>query len=106
MSPRWVPMAALASALGASVCCVLPLVAAFLGVGSAALAARFAPLHPYLTVLTLALLGYAFYRTYGGHRWHGSDLPATEVRRRRVLWSAAIASLLLLGSPYLLGWLA
>lgn len=107
MSTRWLPLAALASAFGASVCCVLPLAAAVLGVGSAALAARFAPLHPYLTVLSLGLLGYAFYRTYGGsRRSQGDDLPAAELRRRRVLWSAAILSSIFLALPYALAWLA
>lgn len=106
MSARWLPVAALASAFGASLCCVLPVAAALFGVGSAALAARFAPLHPYLTGLTLGLLAYAFYRTYGTGRARREDLPATEIRRRRVLWGAAIASLILLTVPYAVGWLA
>lgn len=106
MSARWLPVAGLASAFGASLCCVLPLAAAVLGVGSAALAARFAPLHPYLTVLSLGLLGYAFYRTYSKGRPRGDDLSQAEVGRRRVLWSAAIVSLLLLALPHALVWLA
>ncbi|RMH21195.1 MAG: mercury transporter MerT, partial [Acidobacteria bacterium] len=60
----WLTLGTVAAAAGASLCCILPLAVAVLGVGSAALGAKLEPLRPYFSVLTLALLGYAFYRAY------------------------------------------
>ena len=62
------PLAASGSALAgiaASACCIGPLVLSLLGVSGAAFAQRFEPLRPYFLVATYALLGAAFYLTYG-----------------------------------------
>src|SRR5262249_59061281 len=48
----------------ASVCCIVPLAFAALGISGAGFALRFEPLRPYLLVLTYALLGGAFCATY------------------------------------------
>lgn len=48
----------------ASVCCIVPVAFALLGISGAALAHRFEPLRPYLLVLTYGLLAAAFYLTY------------------------------------------
>lgn len=60
----WLGAGALLAAAGASVCCVLPVVVAFAGVGSAAMGAMFEPHRPYPIGATLLLLGFAFYRAY------------------------------------------
>jgi mercuric ion transport protein len=52
------------SALLASLCCIGPLVFAFIGVGSLGLATAWAPYRPYLLALTGLFLGAGFYFTY------------------------------------------
>lgn len=57
--------AGLTAAFGASLCCVGPLLAVFVGVGGAGLSATFEPLRPYLLVLSVVLFvggGIALYR--------------------------------------------
>lgn len=48
----------------ASVCCIVPLVFAMLGISGAAFALRFEPLRPYLLVASYGLLAAAFHTTY------------------------------------------
>src|SRR5919197_3631828 len=55
---------AIGAAFLASLCCIGPVLFVTLGVG-AGLAARFEPLRPAFTVLTLALLALGFYVVYG-----------------------------------------
>jgi MerR family transcriptional regulator, mercuric resistance operon regulatory protein len=59
-------LAAILPALGASLTwfCCLPLAVGTLGAGFAAAGASLAPLRPYLTVVSIALLGLAFYQAY------------------------------------------
>jgi len=52
----------------ASACCIGPLVLALLGISGAAFARSFEPLRPWFLVATYALLGWAFYSTYGPAR--------------------------------------
>src|SRR5438128_12236789 len=56
--------ASVAAALGASVCCIGPVVAAMFGVTSLAALVKYEPLRPYLAVITIGFLGAAFYATY------------------------------------------
>jgi mercuric ion transport protein len=61
------PLAAgVASAVGASVCCVLPLVLVFIGVGGAWVAQLRAleRFYPIFVALAVAAFAYAFYRLY------------------------------------------
>lgn len=50
-----------AAAVGSALCCAGPLVAVFLGLSGAGLAATFEPLRPYFLGGTAALLGLGFY---------------------------------------------
>jgi hypothetical protein len=64
---RWAEVGALGTAgtVAATIFCCLPFATGVIGSGAAALGARFAPFQPYLTALSLASLGYAFYQATG-----------------------------------------
>lgn len=53
-----------AAAIAASACCILPLLLGAASVGSVGLGAALTPYRPYFIVLTVLLLGGAFYFTY------------------------------------------
>lgn len=97
---------ALGAALVASLCCILPLVAAGLGVAGFAAASWFAPWRPYLMVLTFALLGVGFYFAYRPRREEtcepGSACETTPVGRwnRAALWIATVFVVALAAFPY------
>ena len=97
---------AVLTALGASLCCILPLAVALLGVGSAAVAARFEPLRPWMAGATVLLLGFAFYQAYRPEECKEGDECDRSARRRRqrtILWVVAVLALLLLTLPYYVG---
>jgi len=52
------------AAIGASACCIGPVIFAILGVSSAGLLTKFEPYRPYMIGVTLILLAVAFYQTY------------------------------------------
>ena len=60
----WAALGAVAAAIGASLCCIGPLLFVTLGVG-AGLASTFEPLRPLFTGLTALGLGIGFYMVYG-----------------------------------------
>lgn len=94
----------------ASVCCIVPLVFALLGISGAAFALRLEPLRPYALVLTYGLLGSAFYLTY---RPAGVDCGPEEgcesrpARRagKLALWTATVVVLLTTAFPFYSGYL-
>jgi mercuric ion transport protein len=61
---RWTMMGAIGAAVAASLCCILPVAAAALGMAGFAASAIFAAWRPYLLALTFVLLGVGFYLTY------------------------------------------
>jgi len=99
---------AVLAAFGASLCCILPVVVAVAGVGSAALGAKLEPLRPYFLVMTIAILGFAFYRAYRPEKCEPGQtcaVPANRRRRRIVLWIVAAVALALTTFPYYAGFL-
>ncbi len=99
---------ALAAAIGASLCCILPILVAVAGVGSAALGARFEPFRPYLIVLTVGLLGFAFYQAYKPEKCAPGEacaVPASRRRSRLLLWMVAAIASALMTFPYYSAWL-
>lgn len=99
---------ALLTAVGASLCCILPVAVAFLGVGSAAVGARLEPFRPWLAAVTLAFLGYAFYRAYRPIECAEGEACAISASRRghRVaLWIVSALALVLMAFPYYSSWL-
>src|SRR5437867_10253462 len=55
---------AIGAAIGASICCLGPLLLAAMGLGGGALLLKFEPYRPYFLAATTGLLGGAFYLTY------------------------------------------
>jgi len=99
---------ALLAAIGASLCCILPIAVALMGVGSAALGARLEPYRPWFAGLTIAFLGFAFYRAYRPERCGPGESCAPPSRRRRqrvLLWVVAVIALALIAFPYYAPWL-
>ncbi len=106
----WLGVGALLTAAGASVCCVLPVIVALAGVGSATFGAIFEPYRPYMIGATVLLLGFAFYRTYRPVTaecapGEGCAVPENRSRQRRLLWIVALVALLLLTFPHYIGWI-
>jgi len=102
------------SALGASTCCVLPLVLVTVGVGGAWVAQLRELERFYYVFVAIALgaFGFAFYRLYlrpatACARDTACALPATRRRQRIAFWTTLVAAKALVLSPfyapYLLG---
>ena len=95
----------IASIVAAS-CCIGPLIFAVLGVSSAGLLSKMEPYRPYLTVLTLVLLGLAFFYTYkkkpADECEDGSYCanPKSDKWNKRILWIATVLILGFLTFPY------
>jgi|SRR5581483_12250855 mercuric ion transport protein len=107
MKAAWV---SIATAVAASVCCIGPVVAVTVGAGAlTAFAVRFEPFRPAFIVVTLALLGFAFYRVYrpsASECAAGSTCPPSANRRARVLvWLAAVIVVVFVTFPYYVGYL-
>ncbi|MHB1187855.1 mercuric transporter MerT family protein [Thiobacillus sp.] len=94
------------AALGASLCCVAPLVLVTLGLGGAWLSTltQFESVRPVLVVLTLGLLALAWrklYRQPAVCEAGTACADATVMRRQRqVFWLVAAGLLLLLAFPW------
>ena len=95
------------AAIGASVCCVGPLVLLMLGIGGAWIAHLTAlePLRPWFIAATLLFLGLAFHRLFLGQQVCVPGAPCAEpivLRRQRWIFAiVALALLMLLLVPWL-----
>lgn len=105
--------ASVVAALGASICCIGPIAAAFLGLTSMGALVKYEPYRPILTVLTLAILAGAFclaYRKPSAAACEPGSLCATEgVSRvqkmnRVVLWVVTVVVLSILTFPTWSNW--
>lgn len=108
-SSRWLNISAVLAAIGASLCCVLPVVVVFAGFGSAALGAVFEPYRPYMIAITFALIGFGFYRAYRPQATEcepGQSCAVPENRRRQriLLWIVASLALVLITFPTWIAW--
>ena len=98
-------LASVAAAVGASVCCVGPLMLLTLGVGGAWVGKLTAlePIRPVLIGMTFVFLGLAFRRLYLVPQVCAPDTacaqPATLLRQRMVFWVATATLLVLLAIP-------
>ena len=103
-------IAALLAAIGASVCCVVPLVLVLLGISGAWIAHLTAldPWRPWFIAATSLCLALAFWTLYGPSsrcRTGGVCVdPPVLRRRRRWLWLTTALIVLLLLFPYVVGW--
>jgi mercuric ion transport protein len=95
------------AAIGASVCCVGPLVLLTLGIGGAWVANLTAlePLRPWFIAITLVFLGLAFRRLYLQPQVCEPGAacadPIVRKRQRLIFWTVAIALVALLSVPWL-----
>jgi mercuric ion transport protein len=99
-------IASAAAAIGASLCCVAPLVLLTLGIGGTWIATLTAlePYRPIFVGLTLLFLGLAFRRLYLAQVCvPGTPCadPRTVTRQRLTFWMVALPLLSLLGVPWL-----
>ena len=105
-NPRITILAGVASGIGASVCCVGPLVLVSLGIGGTWVAylTKWEPLRPFFLVLTLVFLGAAFWHLYISSPVcePGSDCanPAVRRRQRMIFWLVAAPLLALIAFPW------
>lgn len=105
-SPRIPLFAGAAAGIGASVCCVGPLVLVSLGIGGAWVASltKWEPLRPYFLVLTALLLGLAFRQLYLTppvcEPGQTCADPAVRKRQRIIFWLVAIPVLALISFPW------
>lgn len=102
--------AAVLAAIGASLCCVGPLLFVGFGVG-AGLASTFEPLRPLFTVLTILGLAAGFYTVYGRSHIVGAGdaacapgeacaRPGKRTRDRVILWSATVLAIVFWSFTY------
>jgi len=95
------------AAITASLCCIGPLVATLLGIGSFGAAAVFESWRPYLLGVTFALLAAAFYSTYRKREVACADGTCAVSRAPRwnkaMLWIATAVVLLFAAFPYYSG---
>ena len=100
---------AAASAVAATVFCCLPFAAGVLGAGVAAIGARVAPARPYLAVVSLGFLGYAFYQAYRPRRdrceGENCGTRTTDRLQRAMVWLVAVMVTALLTFTWWASWL-
>ena len=100
-------LAGIVTAIGASVCCVGPLVLLTLGIGGAWIANLTAlePLRPWLVAATLLFVGLAFRRLYLQppvcEPGAACAEPIVLGRQRLIFWVVVLALLALLSVPWL-----
>lgn len=102
----WAQIGAVLAAIGASLCCVAPLVLLSIGVGGAWMSSLTAlePYRPIFVIATLALLVFAGWRLYR----HENDCapgeicagPAVKRRQRLIFWLVTLPVLALLAFPW------
>lgn len=99
-------------AIGASSCCILPLVLFTLGIGGAWIGnlTALAPYQPIFIVITLGFLGYGFYAVYWKPKKVCADgaacarpLPNRVVKT--ALWTATVLVVAAIAFPYVAPWL-
>jgi copper chaperone CopZ len=102
---------AIVAAVTASLCCILPLIAAVVGFTGFAASQFFEQWRPYLLAATFGLLAVGFYFAYRRPREAceaGSVCERTPVGRwnRAALWLVAVLVVVLAAFPYYSGWVA
>ena len=106
--------ASIVAAVAASICCIGPIAAAFLGLTSMGALVKYEPYRPLLTGVTLSILAAAFYLAYRQRPVEacepGSVCATHGVTRmqninRAVLWSVTALILLILTFPTWSTWI-
>lgn len=109
---RWAATGGILGAIGASSCCILPLVLFSMGAGGAWIGnlTALAPYQPYFIAVTLGFLGYGFYAVYWKPKKACADgaacarpLPNRVVKS--TLWVATALVAAAIAFPYVAPWL-
>ena len=108
---RFALTGAILAAVTASLCCILPLIAAVLGFTGFAAPQFFEHWRPYFLGVTFGLLAVGFYVAYRRPRGAceaGSVCARTPMGRwnRAALWLVAVSVVVLAAFPYYAGWVA
>lgn len=102
----WAQVGAVLAAVGASLCCVAPVLFISIGVGGAWISSLTAlePYRPIFVAITVALLVFAGWRLYRRRPSCESDAacaqPAVRRRQRLIFWLLVIPVLALLTFPW------
>lgn len=104
--------ASIATAFGASICCIGPIVAVMFGMTSLAALSKYEPLRPIFGGVTVVLLAVAFYATY--RRPEAECEPGSvcatqgpdrvQKINRIALWLATVVALIVFTFPTWSGW--
>ena len=109
-SSRLPLLAAMAAAVGASLCCLAPLLLALMGIGGAWISSLTAldPYRPVFIGMAVVAIGIGAWRV---HRpiescapGDACASPATRRRQQILFWSLSAIVLALLASPWLIAW--
>jgi mercuric ion transport protein len=92
-------------AIASSLCCIVPVIAVIFGLsGAASNLSWIAPFRPYLIVVTLLLLGFAFYQTYRPKMAVACgcavENPKKFIHSKSLLWTLAVLSIMVMTFPY------
>lgn len=103
-------IAAIGGAVGASACCIGPVVFSLLGAGAFGVAAvQLEPYRPWFVGLTILLVGLTFYGAYrpapAEACQDGVCTPRSRRTAKRLAWLVAAIAALLIAFPYYVGWL-
>ena len=105
MDSRQTLWAGVLAAIGASLCCVGPLVLVTLGIGGAWISSlsKLEPLRPLFIVATLGLLAWAWHKLYRAPEVcePGTSCadPKVRLRQRLIFWVVSVGLVLLLTFP-------
>lgn len=103
-------LAAIGGALGASACCIGPVVFSLLGAGAlGAASVKLEPYRPGLIGLTVLLVGVVFYGAYRPSQTDacqdGVCTPQSRRTAKVLAWIIAAMAAILIAFPYYVGWL-
>ncbi len=105
-NPYWLGTGAVLAAIGASACCVGPLLLISLGIGGAWMGAltSMATVRPVFIVLTLVFIGLGYRKLYlqpeNCKEGNACALPEVKHNQRLIFWMGSALILLLLAFPW------
>jgi mercuric ion transport protein len=102
-------LAAIGGALGASACCIGPVLFSLLGAGAlGAASVKLEPYRPWFMGLTVLLVGMAFYGAYRPNQAEachdGICTPQSRRTAKVLAWVVAVMAAILIAFPYYIGW--
>ena len=102
-------LAAVGGALGASACCIGPVVFSLLGAGAlGAASVRLEPYRPLFIGITLLLVGVEFYGAYRPSQAEACEdgvcTPQSRRTAKLLAWIVAAVAAILIAFPYYVGW--